>query len=236
MKQVLPALNVNFADTIFTDFCNTLHREMPSTSVSQEQLEEFREAFSLFDKNNDGTVARNVLHTVCHALGIHVTQQQIEDFNFGEQVTFNDFLEFATALLQQDNDDDNNPDIEKRIASMKKAFDVFDNDKTGLIPIDEFMQAMTTLGNAPLNEQEMEGIQQFHGITIFSQNLNKMPMKMDLWILIFMCAKRNNTLKCTSKLRKTMILMLPCWHFLTCLTRITMAKLIPLSFAAFCVV
>ena len=38
---------------------------------SEEQIEEFREAFNLFDSNQDGTVFMHSVEGVMKALGIH---------------------------------------------------------------------------------------------------------------------------------------------------------------------
>jgi len=42
-------------------------------------VEEFREAFSLFDKNGDGTISSTELGTVMRSLGQNPTENELQD-------------------------------------------------------------------------------------------------------------------------------------------------------------
>jgi len=42
-------------------------------------VEEFREAFSLFDKNSDGTISSTELGTVMRSLGQNPTENELQD-------------------------------------------------------------------------------------------------------------------------------------------------------------
>ena len=49
-----------------------------SSSLSEEMIAEFRMAFSLFDKDGDGTIATKELGTVLRSLGQNPTQAELQ--------------------------------------------------------------------------------------------------------------------------------------------------------------
>ena len=48
--------------------------------LSEEQIEEFREAFSLFDPDNKGYIQTKELGTVLRSLGIHATDEEKNEY------------------------------------------------------------------------------------------------------------------------------------------------------------
>ena len=46
---------------------------------NQEEVEQYREAFSLFDKNGDGTVSTKELGTIMRSLGQNPTEAELKD-------------------------------------------------------------------------------------------------------------------------------------------------------------
>jgi|LauGreDrversion4_2_1035121.scaffolds.fasta_scaffold351870_2 calmodulin len=67
--------------------------------LSEDQIEEFREAFSLFDIDGSGYIQTKELGTVLRSLGIHFTEEEMNDFilkydsNGDNIIHFKDFLE-----------------------------------------------------------------------------------------------------------------------------------------------
>ena len=56
--------------------------------LSEEQIAEFKEAFSLFDKDGDGTITTKELGTVMRSLGQNHTEAELQDMiNEGEKLT-----------------------------------------------------------------------------------------------------------------------------------------------------
>ena len=49
-----------------------------SEQFSDQQIDEFKEAFSLFDRNKDGTIYESQVLMVMKALGIHSTEADIK--------------------------------------------------------------------------------------------------------------------------------------------------------------
>ena len=47
--------------------------------LTEEQIAEFKEAFSLFDKDGDGTITTKELGTVMRSLGQNPTEAEVQD-------------------------------------------------------------------------------------------------------------------------------------------------------------
>ena len=47
--------------------------------LTEEQIGEFKEAFSLFDRDGDGTITTNELGTVMRSLGQNPTESELQD-------------------------------------------------------------------------------------------------------------------------------------------------------------
>ena len=48
-------------------------------TITEDQKKEYEEAFSLFDKNGDGTITVNELATVMRSLGSNPTNSELQD-------------------------------------------------------------------------------------------------------------------------------------------------------------
>ncbi|GFS05793.1 calmodulin [Elysia marginata] len=89
-------------------------------------LPEFKEAFSLFDKDNDGTITTKELGTVMRSLGQNPTEAELQDMINEVDVDGNgtiDFAEFLTMMSRKRSDTDEDEEI-------REAFRVFDKAKT----------------------------------------------------------------------------------------------------------
>ena len=73
---------------------------------SEEQLSEFKDAFSLFDKNGDDTIPANTLGTVMRALGHNPTESEIHDLIQQDDDTIS-FNRFKQIMANKMKDDDN---------------------------------------------------------------------------------------------------------------------------------
>jgi len=112
------------------------------TDLSQEQIAEFKEAFSLFDKDGDGTITTKELGTVMRSLGQNPTEAELTDMiaevdqNGNGQIDFNEFLTMMSRKMQEN-------DTEEEIV---EAFKVFDKDGNGYISAAELRHVMCNLG------------------------------------------------------------------------------------------
>ena len=53
--------------------------KLQADQLTEEQIAEFKEAFSLFDKDGDGTITTKELGTVMRSLGQNPTEAELQD-------------------------------------------------------------------------------------------------------------------------------------------------------------
>ena len=56
-----------------------VHFQFQADQLNEEQIAEFKEAFSLFDKDGDGTITTKELGTVMRSLGQNPTEAELQD-------------------------------------------------------------------------------------------------------------------------------------------------------------
>eukprot|EP00058_Branchiostoma_floridae_P007765 XP_002593253.1 hypothetical protein BRAFLDRAFT_87234 [Branchiostoma floridae] len=119
--------------------------------LTEEQIAEFKEAFSLFDKDGDGSITTLELGTVMKSLGQNPTQAELQDMISEVDADGNgtiDFSEFITMMARKMKDTDTEEEI-------KEAFRVFDKDGNGFISAAELRHVMANLGEK-LSDQEVD--------------------------------------------------------------------------------
>jgi len=118
-------------------------------SMTEEQIEEFKEAFNLFDKNGDGTITPKQLGTAMRSFGQNPTDDQLRDMTNEVDCDGNgtiDFPEFLVMMSRQMRESED---------EIKEAFKVFDKDGTGSISAAELRHVMSNLGEK-LTDAEIE--------------------------------------------------------------------------------
>ncbi|XP_069114950.1 calmodulin-like [Argopecten irradians] len=117
--------------------------------LTEDQIAEFKEAFTLFDKNGDGTIASSELGTVMRSLSQNPTeaelQDMISDVDKGGNGTI-DFPEFLVMMTHKMQEEDSEEEL-------VEAFKVFDKDGQGLISSAELRHVMTNLGEKLTDEE-----------------------------------------------------------------------------------
>jgi len=117
------------------------------STISPEQLIKFREAFSLFDKDGDGTVSVRELESVMRTLGHQPTEAQLRDMIRDVDCDANgaiDFAEFVYLMCER---------IDSTDGHLRFAFSVFDTDRTGKIYPRNLRQGFSILGQTFTEEQ-----------------------------------------------------------------------------------
>jgi len=119
--------------------------------LTEAQIAEFKESFSLFDKDNDGTISTKELGGVMRSLGQNPSEKELQEMVNEVDADGNgtiDFPEFLTMMARKMKDTDSEEEI-------KEAFKVFDKDGNGFISPQELKHVMTNLGER-LTEEEID--------------------------------------------------------------------------------
>merc|ERR1719375_927852 len=124
--------------------------------LTEEQIAEFKEAFSLFDIDGDGTITTKELGTVMRSLGQNPSEAELQDMINEVDEDKNgtiDFQEFLVMMSKKMKDTDAEEEI-------KEAFKVFDKDGNGFISAAELRHVMTNLGEKLTDEEVDEMIRE----------------------------------------------------------------------------
>lgn len=128
-----------------------MSKNSPS-ELSEDQRDELKEAFGIYDINKDGVITTRELGTVLRQLGQNPTEAEILemikelDKDCNGTISFNEFtLLMADKMKNMDTEDD-----------VRDAFRVFDVNGMGLISAQELRHVVTNLGEKLTDEEANE--------------------------------------------------------------------------------
>ncbi|XP_067324502.1 calmodulin-like [Anolis sagrei] len=110
---------------------------------TKEQLAEYKEAFTLFDKDGDGAVTTAELGVVLRSLGHNLTEIELQEIVRDVEANHNGKVDFPKFLALVAKNMKSNEDQE---AEIREAFRVFDKNGNGYITVGELRHVMTNLG------------------------------------------------------------------------------------------
>ena len=114
-----------------------------SLGVTEEQRQEIREAFDLFDADASGTIDAGELKTAMRALGFEPDDAEIEtliasvDTDASGTISFDEFLEMMTSKIE----------AKDMMAEVTKAYDLFREGGEGGITFDHLRRVAKELGD-----------------------------------------------------------------------------------------
>merc|ERR1712206_22176 len=111
--------------------------------LTEEQIAEFKEAFSLFDKDGDGTITTKELGTVMRSLGQNPTEAELQDM-----------------INEVDADGNGTIDFPEFLSLMARKIKDVDKDGNGFISAAELRHVMTNLGEKLTDEEVDEMIRE----------------------------------------------------------------------------
>ncbi|KAH8062499.1 Ca2-binding protein [Aureococcus anophagefferens] len=123
--------------------------------LTEEQIAEFKEAFSLFDKDGDGTITTKELGTVMRSLGQNPTEAELADMINEVDADGNgtiDFPEFLTMMARKMKDTDS----EEEILEAFKLRHIMTNlgEKLTDEEVDEMLREADIDGDGQINYEE----------------------------------------------------------------------------------
>ena len=122
--------------------------------LTEEQKQEIKEAFDLFDTDGSGSIDPKELKAAMQSLGFEAKNQTIFqmisdlDANKSGAIDFEEFLDMMTARMS---DKDTREDI-------NKVFRLFDDDSTGQITLKNLRRVARELGETMTEEELQEMI------------------------------------------------------------------------------
>mmetsp|Transcript_22536 Transcript_22536/g.28779 ORF Transcript_22536/g.28779 Transcript_22536/m.28779 type:complete len:178 (-) Transcript_22536:333-866(-) len=124
-------------------------------TLDEEQMQELKEAFNLFDTDGSGTIDIRELKAAMRALGFTVKKAEIRemlsDLSKPEDCTSVDFSEFCELMLDKMNSRDTREEI-------LKIFALFDEEGTGKITFRNLKRVAAELGESLTDDELQEMI------------------------------------------------------------------------------
>ncbi|KAL1861755.1 hypothetical protein VTK73DRAFT_6931 [Phialemonium thermophilum] len=124
---------------------------MAASSLTSEQIAQFRQVFDLFDKDNTGDITAEELGEVMRSLGLNPSDSELKDLVAEADVDENgciDFNEFLNMMARGVKEVDTEQEL-------LNAFQVFDKDNSGTISASELRQVLSSLGEN-LTDNELD--------------------------------------------------------------------------------
>eukprot|EP01069_Polyplicarium_translucidae_P001504 Polyplicarium_translucidae@DN1690_c0_g1_i2.p3 len=133
-------------------------RALDRPGLTEDEIEEIREAFNLFDTDGSGTIDPTELKAAMQSLGFESKNPTIYQMiasldRQGGAIDFEEFLDAITSKLG---------DKESR-EGIQKIFNLFDDDKSGTITLKNLKRVARELGESMTDEELREMIERADG-------------------------------------------------------------------------
>ena len=128
--------------------------DLKKTGLTDDEIEEIKEAFTMFDTNGNGTIDPKELKAAMNSLGFEKKSPTVYEMicdleQMGNEVDFDEFLDAISNKL-------GNRETKEGI---NRIFDLFDDDKTGTINLGNIKRVAKELGETMSTEELREMLQ-----------------------------------------------------------------------------
>ncbi|CDW86069.1 UNKNOWN [Stylonychia lemnae] len=121
--------------------------------LSEEQLEEIKSAFELFDKDGSGNIDIHELRDAMKALGVYLNKEKVKavmkdmDADGSGTVEFDEFKQLMKVKIKERNSEE----------ELRRSFRIYDEDDTGKISFADLKRVAQEL-KADLTDDEIKGM------------------------------------------------------------------------------
>jgi len=125
---------------------------MASNQLTTEQLNEIREAFKIFDRDNSGKISIQEMKSVFKTLNVVASEKDVRntiksmDADHDGEISFEEFLAVMGSQCFQ----------KYTMNQINEAFRYYDRDNSGYITVDELDEAFKKLGKNLTREELQE--------------------------------------------------------------------------------
>lgn len=165
---MMPAgpLPITVASKLSIIFKNDVQIIMQNNDEAEKEYE-LKEAFKIFDKNQNDSISVEELTSVFRSLGYNFSHKDIDEMvkEYKADVQELTFEDFKQLLLMQEQKAKSGED------DLRDAFEVFDRDANGYITMEELMIVTKSLGER-LSEEDLRGM-----IAYAAQNGEQVSLK-----------------------------------------------------------
>jgi myosin light chain 6 len=127
------------------------------SSLSEDQISEYQETFSLFDNKGDGKIFAHQMGEVLRAMGQNPTEAEVRKCGYQNDMDTRISFEMFLPILQTISKNRDHPTADDFV----EGFRVFDKDQNGTISSAELRHLLTSLGER-LTDEEVEQLLQGH--------------------------------------------------------------------------
>ncbi|ELU09134.1 hypothetical protein CAPTEDRAFT_228814 [Capitella teleta] len=117
--------------------------------LTDEEIQEYKEAFAMFDKDGDGTISTKELGIVMRSLGQNPTESELQEIINEVDMDGNGTIDFEEFVVMMAKQQCLGPE------ELEQAFRMFDKDGDGFIDARELRHLLTNLGEK-LTETEVD--------------------------------------------------------------------------------
>jgi centrin-1 len=127
----------------------------PQAKLSEEQLAELKEAFSLIDQDGSGAIELKELQVAMKAVGVTLRKEELNalfaqaDSDHSGTITFEEFAEMMAGRMSHKDSEE----------ELNRAFDLFDTNRTGRIALADLARVARELGET-LATEDLEAMLQ----------------------------------------------------------------------------
>ena len=111
--------------------------------INDEEKNKIKEAFALFDQNDDGILTKDELIILLRSLGKYVTENDVDNLiRDVNTIDINNFMIILNKIAPKDTQQ-----------NLQEAFEIFDSENNGYINVPEFRHILTNLGEKLTNDE-----------------------------------------------------------------------------------